>query len=185
LSTPLTIPTFRLATYTKGQRMPEKQTIERARQAKRTGKKPTTQASEFVREEMHHMKEGKHGPESRKQAIAIGLSKARRAGVDLKPPAPGQAKRKTRQSAGSAYRLGQQEGELSEKKTAARKSTPARKSTASRGAKTGGRTAAAGRTGRAKTASRSGTTRRGSSTARGRSSSRAKKEPSHKVKAGR
>lgn len=169
--------------------MPEQQTLQRARQAKRTGKKPTTQASEFVREEMHHMKEGKHGSESRQQAIAIGLSKARRAGVDLKPPAPGQAKRKTRQSARSAYRLGQEEGELSDKKTAsprrrsttarkstpARKSTTARKSTASRGAKTGGRTAAAGRTGRAKTASRKGTTRRGASTARGRSSSRAKK----------
>ncbi|WP_375768574.1 DUF6496 domain-containing protein [Archangium gephyra] len=144
--------------------MPEKQTIQRARQAKRTGKKPTTQASEFVREEMHHMKEGKHGSESREQAIAIGLSKARRAGVDLKPPAPGQAKRKTRQSARSAYRLGQEEGPLSEKKPARK---TARKSTTARGAKTGGRTAAAGRTGRAKTAakktSRGGTTRRSSS----------------------
>jgi hypothetical protein len=74
--------------------MPEKQTIQRARKARNEGKRPTTQASEFVREEMHHMKEGKHGPESREQAIAIGLSKARRAGVDLGPPKAGQAKRK-------------------------------------------------------------------------------------------
>jgi hypothetical protein len=166
--------------------MPEKQTLQRARQAKRTGKKPTTQASEFVREEMHHMKEGKHGSESRQQAIAIGLAKARRAGVDLKPPSAGEATRKTRQSARSAYRRGQEEGELSDTKTSrrsttgrkratARKTTPARKRTTTRGTKTGGRTAAAGRTSRAKTASRKGTTRRGSSTSRSRSSSRTKK----------
>ncbi|OJT17138.1 hypothetical protein BO221_46280 [Archangium sp. Cb G35] len=166
--------------------MPEKQTLQRARQAKRTGKKPTTQASEFVREEMHHMKEGRHGPESREQAIAVGLSKARRAGVDLKPPAPGQASRKTRQSARSAHRLGQEEGELSDKKTTrrsttgrkrttARKSTPARKRTTTRGTKKGGRTATAGRTGRAKKASGRGTARRGASTSRSRTSSRTKK----------
>lgn len=166
--------------------MPEKQTLQRARQAKRTGKRPTTQASAFVREEMHHMKEGKHGSESRAQAIAIGLSKARRAGVDLKPPSAGQASRKTRQSARSAYRRGQEEGELSDTKTSrrsttgrkratARKTTPARKRTTTRGTKTGGCTAAAGRTGRAKTASRKGTARKGSSTSRSRSSSRTKK----------
>src|SRR6202035_5371378 len=74
--------------------MPEKKTVERARRAKRQGKAPSTQAGEFVREEMEHIREGKHGARSAKQAIAIGLSKARRAGVKL-PPAPG-AKSKTK-----------------------------------------------------------------------------------------
>jgi hypothetical protein len=66
--------------------MPEKNTIERARRDKREGKSPSTQAGEFVREEMEHVREGKHGVRSTKQAIAIGLSKARKAGVDLPPP---------------------------------------------------------------------------------------------------
>lgn len=69
--------------------MPEKETIERARKDKREGKAPSTQAGEFVREEMDHIREGKHGARSTKQAIAIGLSKARRAGVDLPPPKTG------------------------------------------------------------------------------------------------
>ena len=63
--------------------MPDKKTIERARQDKREGKSASTQAGEFVREEIHHIREGKHGARSTKQAIAIGLSKARRAGVRL------------------------------------------------------------------------------------------------------
>jgi hypothetical protein len=67
--------------------MPEKQTLRRAARDKRQGKAPTTQAGEFIREEMHHIREGKHGARSAKQAIAIGLSKARRSGVELKPPA--------------------------------------------------------------------------------------------------
>ena len=66
--------------------MPEKKTLERAREDAREGKAPSTQAGEFVREEMHHIREGKHGARSTKQAIAIGLSKARRAGVRLPPP---------------------------------------------------------------------------------------------------
>ena len=66
--------------------MPEKATRERAQRARRLGKAPTTQAGEFVREEIEHVREGKHGARSAKQAIAIGLSKARRAGVRLKPP---------------------------------------------------------------------------------------------------
>src|SRR5216117_2714312 len=85
--------------------MPEKKTLERARRDKRAGKAPTTQAGEFVREEIHHVREGKHGARSTKQAIAIGLSKARRAGVNLRPPTRG--KKKTRQSAARAYREGQ------------------------------------------------------------------------------
>jgi len=67
--------------------MPEKETLERARRDKKEGKAPSTQAGEFVREEMDHIREGKHGARSTKQAIAIGLSKARRAGVDLPPSA--------------------------------------------------------------------------------------------------
>ena len=69
--------------------MPEKQTLRRARKAKREGKAPSTQAGEFVREEIEHVRRGKHGARSTKQAIAIGLSKARREGVKLPPPARG------------------------------------------------------------------------------------------------
>src|SRR5688500_7306818 len=69
--------------------MPERETIERARKDAREGKAPSTQAGEFVREEIHHIREGKHGARSAKQAIAIGLSKARRAGVKLGPPPKG------------------------------------------------------------------------------------------------
>ena len=86
--------------------MPEKKTLERARRAKRQGKAPMTQAGEFVREEIEHVREGKHGARSTKQAIAIGLSKARRAGVRLKPPARGRTSRRTRRSAQRAYAAG-------------------------------------------------------------------------------
>jgi len=86
--------------------MPEKQTLERARQAKRQGKAPSTQAGEFVREEIEHVREGKHGARSAKQAIAIGLSKARRAGVRLPPPKKGTTSERTRRSAARAYRAG-------------------------------------------------------------------------------
>jgi hypothetical protein len=86
--------------------MPEQKTLERARKAKREGKAPTTQAGEFVREEIEHVREGKHGARSAKQAIAIGLSKARRAGVKLKPPKRGQASARTRRSAARDYRAG-------------------------------------------------------------------------------
>src|SRR5437870_636030 len=86
--------------------MPEKETIERAREDAREGKAPTTQAGEFVREEIHHVREGKHGARSPEQAIAIGLSKARRAGVKLPPPPKGKARKKTRQSAKRALKRG-------------------------------------------------------------------------------
>jgi hypothetical protein len=76
-----------LQDQTTGGSMPEKQTLERAREDAREGKSPSTQAGEFVREEMDHIREGKHGARSTKQAIAIGLSKARRAGVKLPAPA--------------------------------------------------------------------------------------------------
>ena len=74
--------------------MPEDETIERAREDEREGKSPSTQAGEFVREEMEHIREGEHGARSPEQAIAIGLSKARRAGVKLPPPKRGKARTK-------------------------------------------------------------------------------------------
>ena len=86
--------------------MPEKQTMERAEKAKRRGKSTSTQAGEFVREEMHHIRQGKHGASSTKQAIAIGLSKARRAGVKLRPPKKGTVSERTRRSAKRAYEAG-------------------------------------------------------------------------------
>src|SRR5947207_4482630 len=79
--------------------MPDAETIERAREDAREGKSPSTQAGEFVREEMHHIREGKHGARSTKQAIAIGLSKARRAGVKLRPPKRRTASARTRRQA--------------------------------------------------------------------------------------
>lgn len=81
--------------------MPEKKTVQRAQAAKRQGKAASTQAGEFVREEMEHYKEGKHGSrmKSQKQAVAVGLSKARRAGVELKPPAKGKTSAATREKA--------------------------------------------------------------------------------------
>ena len=79
--------------------MPEKGTLKRAAKDKAEGKSPSTQAGEFVHEEIEHVREGKHGARSAKQAIAIGLSKARRAGVKLPPPAKGQASKQTREQA--------------------------------------------------------------------------------------
>src|SRR5437016_3155534 len=89
--------------------MPEQETIERAREDKREGKAPTTQAGEFVREEIEHVRQGKHGARSTKQAIAIGLSKARRAGVKLPPP-QGTASRRTRAQAARDNAKGQTSG---------------------------------------------------------------------------
>jgi Family of unknown function (DUF6496) len=87
--------------------MPRKQTIRKARQDKREGKSPSTQAGEFVHEEIDKIRRGKHGARSTKQAIAIGLSEARRAGVDLPPPRKGRVKQSTRRSAEYAYEAGQ------------------------------------------------------------------------------
>ncbi len=93
--------------------MPEKKTIKRARKLKREGKSPSTQAGEFVREEIHHVREGKHGARSPEQAIAIGLSKARRAGVKLPPPKKGKSTTAVRRSAVSALRKGRSRKEPS------------------------------------------------------------------------
>jgi hypothetical protein len=99
--------------------MPWKTTLKRASEDKREGKAPTTQAGEFVREEMEHIRRGKHGARSTKQAIAIGLSKARRAGVDLKPPKKGTVKEETRKSAESAYRKGRSGQKISSRRSRA------------------------------------------------------------------
>ena len=87
--------------------MLKRATVERARRAKRKGKMPSSQAGEFVREEMRDIRRGKHGARSTKQAIAIGLSKARRAGVNLPPPKRGRVSERTRRSAEHAYESGQ------------------------------------------------------------------------------
>src|ERR1700741_491874 len=100
--------------------MPEKQTIQRARRDKAQGKAPGTQAGEFVREEIRHIRQGKHGARSTRQAIAIGLSKARRAAVKLPPPPPGRVSEKTRRSAASAYRKGQRGQRPSRQRSQAR-----------------------------------------------------------------
>jgi hypothetical protein len=115
--------------------MPEKRTLERAKRDKRQGKAASTQAGEFVREEMDHIREGKHGARSTKQAIAIGLSKARRAGVKLKPPKKGRTSDRTRKQAERDLKKGQS-GE-------GRKKPSAKRSRAVRGAlKREGRSAA-------------------------------------------
>ena len=87
--------------------MPEQETLKRARQDEREGKSASTQAGEFVREEMEHVRQGKHGARSPQQAIAIGLSKARRAGVKLAPPSRGKTSAKTRAQAEREYEKGQ------------------------------------------------------------------------------
>ena len=101
--------------------MGEKETLERAREDKREGKSPSTQAGEFVREEMDHIREGKHGARSTKQAVAIGLSKARRAGVKLAAPKPGKSSSATRRHA---------ERDLEKGRTGSRRKTSAARSRA-------------------------------------------------------
>ena len=105
--------------------MPEKATIERAKADLRAGKSPSTAAGEFVREEIEHIREGKHGARSPEQAIAIGLSKARRAGVPLKPPKKGRAKKSTRKSAQRDYAVGQ--GRRKPRTSSRKRSTAMRK----------------------------------------------------------
>jgi hypothetical protein len=104
--------------------VPEKKTVEKAKAALREGKRPTTAAGEFVREEVEHVRRGEHGARSPQQIIAIGLSEARRAGVPLPPPGKGQAKERTRRSAELAYEVGQKKrrprGPSSKRSTAVR-----------------------------------------------------------------
>jgi hypothetical protein len=100
--------------------MPEKETLERAAKDKAEGKAPMTQAGEFVHEEMEHIREGKHGARSPQQAIAIGLSKARRAGVDLPPPKKGMTSEKTRERAERDLEKGRTRKKPSAKRSRAR-----------------------------------------------------------------
>jgi hypothetical protein len=90
--------------------MPEEQTLSRARADARAGKSASTQAGEFVREEIRDIRKGKHGARSAKQVIAIGLSKARRAGVRLPPPKKGKTSEATRRKAEHDYEKGQTDG---------------------------------------------------------------------------
>jgi len=112
--------------------MPEKRTLAQARKAKRQGKAPTTQAGAFVHEEIEHVRRGKHGARSTKQAIAIGLSKARRSGVKLSPPKKGTASARTRKQA---------QRDLSRAKSR-RKASPSRSRARLRALKREGRSAA-------------------------------------------
>lgn len=114
--------------------MPEKRTLERAREDAREGKSPSTQAGEFVREEMHHIREGKHGAASTKQAIAIGLSKARRAGVKLGAPRGRNVSSATKQKAARDSRKGESQSR--------RKVSPKRSRATSRALKKEGHSAA-------------------------------------------
>jgi len=117
--------------------MPEKKTIARARKAKRQGKAPSTQAGEFVREEIDHVREGKHGARNTKQAIAIGLSKARRSGVKVAAPKKGTSSEGTRKRA-------KRDGAKGRRAETARKS-PTRARAATRALKREGRVAASPR----------------------------------------
>lgn len=99
--------------------MPERKTLERVARDRRMGKSASTQAGEFVREEMEHIRKGKHGARSTKQAIAIGLSKARRAGVKLPPPKRGSASEATRRHAQQALEAGEDQHAVSRKRSQA------------------------------------------------------------------
>ena len=116
--------------------MPEKETLERAEEDRREGKSPSTQAGEFVHEEIEHIREGKHGARSTKQAIAIGLSKARRAGVKLS--ASKSASKRTRAQAARDTRKGRSSGS---KKTSARRSRAASRALQREGHSAASRTA--------------------------------------------
>ena len=116
--------------------MPEKQTLERAKRDERQGKAASTQAGEFVREEIDHIREGRHGARSAKQAIAIGLSKARRAGVGLPPPKSGTASAKTRRSAVSRTSLASQARSAAKRRPSSARSAAARKAAHTREVRT-------------------------------------------------
>lgn len=115
--------------------MPRKTTVEKARKAKREGKAPSTQAGEFVHEEIQHVREGKHGVRSTKQAIAIGLSKARRSGVKLSPPKKGKTSARTRLQAERDLAKGRGKGSK-------KKASPKRSRAATQALKREGRSAA-------------------------------------------
>jgi hypothetical protein len=135
--------------------MPEKQTLKRAQRDKARGKAPTTQAGEFVREEIHHVREGKHGARSPQQVIAIGLSKARKAGVNLPPPKEGTTSTKTRRSAARAYK----QGRSGSTRTPSKRRSRATRSALKREGHKAGTTKALSRQGRSAAARRSSSDR--------------------------
>lgn len=105
--------------------MPEKATLERAHRDAREGKSASTQAGEFVREQMDHIRQGRHGARSTKQAIAIGLSEARRSGVKLPPPKKGKTSAVTRQKARHDSAKGRKGGRAATSRTRSRATTKA------------------------------------------------------------
>ena len=107
--------------------MPLKRTIAKARQDRREGKSPSTQAGEFIHEEIDKIRHGEHGARSTRQAIAIGLSEARRAGVKLPPPKKGTVTDRTRRSAKYAYEAGQHERKTTKRPRVSRAVTKALK----------------------------------------------------------
>lgn len=123
--------------------MPEKKTMQRARRDRRQGKAASTQAGEFVREEIEHVREGKHGARSTRQAIAIGLSKARRAGVKLGAPAQGKTSSRTRRQAERDLERGSTKRSGTAKKTSAARSRGAKKALAREGSAAASRTSLA------------------------------------------
>jgi hypothetical protein len=143
--------------------MAEKETLERAKEDAKEGKAASTQAGEFVREEIHHIREGKHGARSPKQAIAIGLSKARRAGVKLPPGGSPQTRRKAK----SDLRRG------SKRKPSAKRSRAARGALKRQGRGAASRSALS-RQGRSAAARRSGRSRRQAARKAARTRSRSK-----------
>jgi hypothetical protein len=126
--------------------MPTKKTTQRARKAAKQGKAPTTQAGPFVREEMEHVREGRHGASSRKQVVAIGLSKARRSGVKVGPPKKGKTTKQTREKAERDLRAGQSgRKKTASKGAASRKSAPRKKGAAARKKTSAGRSSSRSR----------------------------------------
>ena len=129
IDSPLTCIRFLLSnTQLRRLAIAEKKTIERARRDAQEGKAASTQAGEFVREEIEHIREGRHGARSTKQVIAIGLSKARRAGVPLAPPETGKTSETTRKSAQRAYEKGQAHESVSLTRSRAREEALKRES---------------------------------------------------------
>lgn len=142
--------------------MPEKKTLERAKKDKREGKSPSTQAGEFVKEEMDHIRHGKHGARSPEQAIAIGLSKARRSGVKLPPPEKGKAPKATRERAKKDLKAGASKSKPSAKRSRATekalkrepKAAASKKALSSHAKKAASKRSAASRSAAAKKAAR-------------------------------
>lgn len=144
--------------------MPEQETLQRAQEDAREGKSPSTQAGEFVREEIHHVREGKHGARSPQQAIAIGLSKARRAGVKLGPPkGSASLKKKAAQDEKAGRQKGHETSVRRSRSTEGALKRESRSSTSNSALSRQAKTAAAkrGKSARSKAARKAARTRKG------------------------